>query len=111
MKKKFKFFIVVYIANLVVLFLVNTGFEADIWWEDVQTIILASGFSLGIFWAQLRKFILLLSTVFIFVMVILYILKQFEMANLFGSTAIGLFFLSLICYLPQLVRKGYIEKI
>src|SRR5258708_3149827 len=108
MKQKLIFFTIIYIINLMVFFFINTGFASDYQWENLQTLILATAFSLCLFWHSLRRYILLLAVFFIFLMVILYTVNLMNLSNAFGSTAFGLVMLVLVSYLPKLIQNGYI---
>ncbi len=109
--KKNILFAILFIVVLIFLFFVNTGFSAEARWQDLQTIIFAIVFFINLLWPKTGKLILLSTIPLLLLMVVFFTLGQFDQANIFGSTAIGLAVLVLIGNLPQLIKKGYIERI
>lgn len=83
-----------------------------------------------IFRPSLRLIFILISVVLFIIMIVLFVCSSLEalmtgilaeanltaeyslvvQANFFGSLAFGIFLISLIFYLPQLIKKGYIEN-
>lgn len=60
---------------------------------------------------KLRKYFLILSGLLLILMAVFFIFGQREWAERFGSNAFGLVLLLLISYVPQFIKKGYIENI
>lgn len=104
-------FILILLIVLPVLFFLNTGFSDSSWLVRVQTIAFALVFSMILVWPQIRKFILWTAGFLIMAMAALFITGRIENAELFGSSGFGLVILILIAYLPQFIKKGYVEKI
>ncbi len=59
---------------------------------------------------KIRRIILVLSLALLFLMVIIYLFNNIELANLIGSIGFGMFVTVVITYTPELIRKGYIER-
>ncbi|MEK7616866.1 MAG: hypothetical protein AAB414_02340 [Patescibacteria group bacterium] len=110
MKKIIILFVTIFVISFTALLFLNTGFNANSW-EYLQSFILALTFTCNLIWPRTRRITLFLAVVFILPMIVLFTLKRIDMANAFGSTAIGIVSLSMVSYLPQLVKKGYIEKL
>lgn len=109
-KKKLKFLLILALAAPV-LFFFNTGFSNDSAWKTSQTIGFSIAFSLSLIWPFSRKYFLILSAVLLVIMVVVFIFGQAGWAEIFGSSSFGLAVLILIIYLPQIIKKGYVEKL
>lgn len=96
---------------LPVLFFLNTGFSADSQWKIFQTIGFSMAFSTSLIWPFFKKYLLILSVVLLIIMSVLFIFGELLWAETFGSTVFGLTLLLIISYIPQFVKKGYIERI
>lgn len=94
-----------------VMFFLNSGFSLDLNWKVVQAVIFTIIFTVIIIWPQVKKFVFYLSLVLIIFMAIFYTLRLIELADITGSTGIGLIMINLVAYLPQLVKLGYIKKL
>lgn len=107
--KKGLIFIIVWIICFVTILFLNTGFNLN---EGlyIESLILGFVFSINLFFLKMRKIVLISSLPIFLLMVISYTFKRFDLSNIFGSTAMGIIVLTLITYLPQIVKKGYIQK-
>lgn len=111
MTKKFIKSATIFIFVLPVLLFLNTGFSDSSFWRMAQTTAFSLIFSFILVWPQFKKYILLASGLFIVIMSALFVSGRIENAELFGSSGFGLVLLLLISYVPQLIKKGYIENI
>lgn len=111
MIKKIIKLVSIFIFILPVLFFLNTGFTTDPQWKTFQTFGFSAVFSLSQVWPTLRKYFLILSGFLLIFMAILFILGETGWAEFFGSSGLGLVLLLLISYVPQFIKKGYIENI
>lgn len=59
----------------------------------------------------MRKYSLILSLSSLFLMIVFYLIGQLDTANWFGSLGFGLLVITVIFYLPELFKKGYINKL
>lgn len=109
-KKKLKFLL---IFSLVapVLFFFNTGFSNDSAWKTFQTIGFSFVFAASLVWSTTRLYFLILSGVLLIFMSVVFILGELSWAEIFGSSSFGLVLMLLISYVPQFLKKGYIENI
>lgn len=73
-------------------------------------VIFAGTFSLSIVYPNMKKYLLLLSFSFIFLMVFFYFMKQIDISNWFGSLGFGSLMVIVSSYLPKLFTQGYIDK-
>lgn len=111
MTKKAVKLVSIFIFVLPVLFYLNTGFSADSPWKTFQTIGFSAAFSASLVWPVLRKYFLILSAVLLIMMSVVFVFGQTGWAEVFGSSGFGLILLLLLSYIPQFVKKGYIERI
>lgn len=111
MKIKILKFLIISFATTPILFFVHTGFMTDSLVKNLQVILFAGTFSFAIVWPVYRKYILLISLFLIIGMVFFFTLDMIYWADVLGSTSIGLVVLVLLSYLPQFVKKGYIENL
>lgn len=110
-----KFSIVLFLVFPVLIF-TQTGLLTDSLEKILQTLFLALAFSLSIIWSILRRYILLSSLLLIIIMAALFIAANetnnlISLADLSGSTGVGLIILMLLTYLPELIKKGQIDKL
>ena len=111
MKKNIFKFLIIFIVSYPFILFLNTGFLTDSSIKIFQALIFAIVFSTIAVWSNLRRIILLASLCLILIMAAFYIVDMIELADIFGSTAVGLILLTIISFLPQLFKKGYIEKL
>lgn len=58
-----------------------------------------------------RLKIIYLAFFLLLVMVGFYLLQRINLANSLASIAIGILFISSISYLPEIIKKGFVEKL
>lgn len=109
-KKKLKFLLILVLVTPV-LFFFNTGFSNGSAWKTFQTIGFSFIFAASLVWSTTRLYFLILSGVLLIFMSVVFILGELSWAEIFGSSSFGLAVLILIIYLPQIIKKGYVEKL
>lgn len=89
----------------------NTGFAnvASLIW--IQTAFFIIIFSSVLTYPQIRMHYWKAAFLLIIIMVVFYIFQNINLANIAGSSSVGIIFILLLSYLPQLVKLGYIKKI
>lgn len=111
MKIKTLKFLIIFTFSLPILFFVHTGFLTDSPVKNLQVIFFALSLGFAIVWPIYRKYTLLTSFFLIIGMAAFYIFDLMYWADVFGSTSMGLVVLILLSYLPQLIKKGFIERL
>lgn len=111
MVKKIAKLLIIFVLASPVLFFLNTGFSADLPWKTFQTIGFSAAFSTSLVWPVLRKYFLILSALLLIMMPVVFIFGEILWAEIFGSSGFGLILLLILSYIPQFVKKGYIERI
>lgn len=110
MKKLLKFTFI-FILVLPLISFLQTGLNIGINLSTFLAIFFSLIFTLSLFFRGIRQYILIISAMMVAGMAPFVILNQMDLANLLGSTGIGLILLLLLSYLPDFIKKGYIEKL
>ena len=76
----------------------------------IQPLIFAATLSISLCLPQLKKIVLAVSLLLLAVMILIYLFNMIEIANWIGSLGFGMLFVILSTYLPELLKRGYIEK-
>lgn len=90
--------------------LVNTGVKIDQINQIIQPVLFAVCAILCIFFPKHKKNILKISLALLFFMIFSYLFKGLELSNWVGSLGFGLLLITVFSYIPELIKKGYIEK-
>lgn len=94
-----------------IIFFLNTGLSIEIPWKVIQAIILAVVLTTIVIWPGLRKTFFRIALSLIIIMALLYTVSLLEWAEIIGSTGVGIITVSLLSYLPQMIKLGYIKKL
>ncbi len=94
-----------------IMFFLNSGFLTDDYWKIIQAFIFTIEFAVVVVWPKLKIFILWQILLMLVIMGLLYVAGIIEIADMVGSTAFGLVILSILSYLPQIVKLGYIKDL
>lgn len=60
---------------------------------------------------KIRNFFLSLSLAVLSLMVFLYLLGELNLANIVGSFGFAILLILVVAYTPQIVKKGFVEKL
>lgn len=72
--------------------------------------LLLSGFTIAMLFQQnLRRHIFILSVVCLLLMILTSIFNWSDLANSLGSFGFSLLIVTVFLYLPQIIKKGYVE--
>lgn len=96
---------------LIILFnFLEYGFKWDKTEQFIYPIILMI-ITLTVFYvSKLRRLFLIASVCILLVMVLLYLTNKLDLANIVGSFGFTLLLIVVSAYLPELTKKGFIEK-
>lgn len=86
------------------------GFGAYQFKQTIQPFIFAISFTICIFYPNFRKYNIITALILLTLMIFIYLLNSIEISNWFGSLGFGMLFIAIISYLPQIIKKGSIEK-
>lgn len=90
--------------------ILDVGLEVNQFIQDLQPIIFAITVIICIFYLQFRRYILIISLILLFSMIVTYLFNMIEASNWIGSLGFGGLFITVFSYFPQFIRSGYIEK-
>lgn len=110
-KKNFLKFSIFFVVIAPVSIFLNNGLQLDSYWLTLQAIVLSVCLTFVIVWPGLKKFFFGLGLLLILLMVFFYIARLIDLAEMAGSSGVGLIIVNLFAYLPQLVKLGYIKKL
>lgn len=96
---------------LVIFLFINTDMSFRINQNLLQAVTFSLVAYLLILRSSYKKFFLIISNSFLVFMAMFFIFNNIELANFFGSLGFGIFLLSLIFYIPQIVKSGYIRDL
>lgn len=105
-----KFFLLL-IISIPIMFFLNLGFSLNPQWKIFQVMIFSVTLAVIIILHKAKQVILITALFLIIVMVFLYILNFIEWAEMAGSTGVGFIIITILSYLPQLIKLGYIKKL
>lgn len=112
MKKNKKLFLKLFIAIISVgLF---WGFESGFSLRNGDELIKSIIFSITlliILITKYKKIILWISICLLILMVILYLFWQIPLSTLFGSIGLGMFLIYIFSFMPDLIKRGFVEKL
>ena len=111
--KAFKLIIRFIILPVILTILFNFleyGFSWDRADKFILPILLASVTVINFFVPRTRVYFLMLSFVLLAIMVGLYLIDQLTLSTNIGSFGFAVLILVVISYIPELLKKGYIEK-
>lgn len=102
--------IIIFIVSLFVFYFLE--FESSLAKVEslIQPLFFAATLSICIIRPHFRKIILIASAILLAVMIFTYLFNQLNIANWVGSLGFGILIVTIASYIPELVKKGYIER-
>lgn len=79
--------------------------------KSFQSLIFSMTFALTTLKPKFRIKAFFFSLLLFSIIVGLYVFKNIELANSIASIMIGIFLITSVSYLPELIQKGYVEKL
>lgn len=76
----------------------------------IQPILFGISFTISILFSSLRKYLMILSVILLSFMILIYLFQRLDISNWLGSLGFGMLFVTVLSYLPQFIKRGYIEK-
>lgn len=87
----------------------ESGFKLRNGDELIKSIIFAGSLFITLT-GTYKKFILWVSILLLGIMIIFYLLWQIPLSSFFGSIGFGMLLIFILSYLPDLIKKGFVEK-
>ena len=103
-------FLILIIFFTLIFFVLDFGFSFNHISQVIQPLIFATTAAICILYPYYKKPILFVSQVPLFLMIVTYLIKMLDFSNWIGSLGFGMLFITIFSYLPQIFKKGYIEK-
>jgi hypothetical protein len=107
MKKRIKKIVLIF-SVFGFFFVFNSGLRFDSWESLFQTLVFTAVTLFLIFQPWIKKVFVILSLILFIFMVIFFTLCFISVAELFGSLGFGIFIISVLFYLPGLLKYGHI---
>lgn len=76
----------------------------------IQPFLFAVTLSISISLPHFRKIQLFIAFLLLLAMVFTYLVNQINVSNWLGSLGFGILILTIFSYIPELIKKGYIER-
>ena len=110
MMKKISLGIIIFVVTVFIFSLLEFESSPDKINTLIQPLIFSLTLTISIVLPRFRKHILLLSIVLLIVMVLTYLFNMISISNWIGGLGFGMLVVTFFSYLPQLIKRGYIDK-
>ncbi len=111
--KEIKFFIK-FIVLPVCLIIVFNFLEYGLIWNKIYNFLypmLLTVISItNMQFPKFRRLSMVLAFTMLILMFFLYLMDQLSLSNIIGSSGIAILIITLFTYLPQIIKKGFVEK-
>lgn len=111
--KEIKFtikFIILPVFLTVVFNFLEYGLIWNKFYKFLYPIILTTIFIINMQLSKLRRLSLALAYGMLTLMILLYLVNQLNLSNIIGSAGFAILIITLLTYLPEMIKKGYLEK-
>lgn len=110
MFKHFIKVIIIFVVSMVVFFLLEYESSLVKLNSLIQPFLFAATLSICITKPNFRKKLLLISLMFLMIMVFIYLFNNINLANWTGGLGFGMLVVIISTYIPELIKRGHIEK-
>lgn len=101
---------IVFIISFFVFVVLDVGMNIEHIYQAVQPLFFAITFVISLLFTEFRKYLLICSATLLIVLVVIYLFGMIEVSDWIGRLGFGILIIVLFSYLPQLIKRGYIEK-
>lgn len=108
--KKIILITLLFLFSLSIFVILEYGVKLSSFSEIIQPTIFALSLVVNSFSPSYRKFFIVAALVCFCLMLLTYFLNLLDASNWMGSLGFGVLFITVLSYLPQLIKKGFIEK-
>lgn len=102
--------LILFLIGIFIFTILDVGGEVEQIGQVVQPILYAVILVISTQFKKFRKNILFFSFILFGTMIIFYLLKRVEISDWIARLGFGMLFITIFSYLPQLIKKGYVEK-
>lgn len=111
MTKKIIFILIIFISSFLIFNLMEFELLNQSMNKYLQSLIFSTVLVLSLFQPKLRIKFIFTALFLIFAVILLYLMNQLSLSNALASIVIGIITIVSFTYLPQLAKKGFIEKL
>lgn len=104
---KLIFFFTVFLGTFYIL---EYGFTFDSWNKLLGPFLLSGLMIIMLFKPSSKRYILFLTGICFVLMVLAYLFNLLNFSNMVGSFGFSLLIVTIFLYLPQIIKKGHIER-
>lgn len=101
--------LIIFFISFVIFVFLETGFKIRSAFGVVYPLIFSICTAVSINKIY-RNYLIITSFLLLLIMVILYLFWQMDLSNWFGSLGIGIFTIAVLANIPELIKKGNIER-
>lgn len=98
------------IVFFIVFVILDNGTDVDRIDQLIQPLIFTFAFITGTFFHSTRKYLLGVGIILLSLMIFTYLFVSLDVSDWIGSLGFGIFFTTIFTYIPEIIRKGYIER-
>ena len=110
--KEIKFtikFIILPVFLTIVFNFIEYGLSWDRFYKFLYPMVLTSIFIINMQASKLRRFSFALAYGMLILMIFLYLVDQLNLSNIIGSAGFAILIITLLTYLPELIKNGYLK--
>lgn len=107
---KFLVSILVFLISLPIFIYLESGFAINSFFDILKPLIFSASLIISIN-TIFRRFLLMISLIFLSFMVVFYIFWKMDFSNWLGSVGFGMLIIYVLGYLPEIIKKGFVEKL
>lgn len=111
MIKKIIFILIIFVSSFLIFNLIEFTLLNQSMSKYLQSLIFSTILVLSLFQPKLRIKFIFTSFFLIFAVILLYLINQLSLSNALASASLGMITIVLFTYLPQLIKKGFVEKL
>jgi len=104
---KLFFFFTIFI---VLFYVLEYGFAFDSWYKLITPFLLSGMTVVMLVKKSLRYYIFSLSIICLTVMILVYLFNMLDFSKIVGNFGFSLLIITIILYIPQIIKDGYIER-
>lgn len=111
--KEIKFlikFIILPVCLIIAFNFLEYGLIWDKIYKFLYPILLTAIFITNMQFPKFRPLSMALAYAMLVLMIFLYLVDQLNLSNIIGSSGIAILIITLFTYLPQIIKKGFVEK-
>ncbi|MDP2684902.1 MAG: hypothetical protein Q8P20_07765 [bacterium] len=102
--------ILFFTISFVVFYILEYGFAFGSWNKFLGPFLLSGFAAIMFFKPNAKRYILFLIGTCFILMILAYLFNLLDFSNMVGSFGFSLLLVTIVLYLPQIIKKGHVEK-